>query len=382
MMGATPLRRPVRSAIALLGLLAALLAGLPTRGSAQEPAAGPEEIVSYDVSIDVQDDGWLEVTERIRVRAAGDRIRRGIYRDFPTTFPREAGAGRIEAPFEVVAVERDGQAEPYLLQSVGGPARRGGVRVRIGDPDVLLEPGEHTYAITYRTLRWIRYGEERDEHYWNVTGNGWDFGIASASATVRLPAPLDEDEVRLEGWTGPEGSTRSALTSALTAADAAAGGAAGDALATFRTTEALGPREGLTVRLTFPKGVVAPPSDAQRAQWFRMDWAGWIDAALVLALVLAVYVLLWIQVGRDPRGQTPMVRYEPPPDFTPARLGYVMDRGPAGRQLTAGVVDLAVRGWIGIEYEGAGLSEPEGIRATKELLERKRDEIAGEGTGG
>lgn len=34
------------------------------------------------------------------------------------------------------------------------------------------------------------------------------------------------------------------------------------------------------------------------------------------------------------------------------------------------VYDSGYRGWIGIEYEGSELSEPEGIRATKQLLER------------
>jgi len=62
------------------------------------------------------------------------------------------------------------------------------------------------------------------------------------------------------------------------------------------------------------------------------------------------------------------------PDGEETRLDY-------GRLLRI-VRDAGYRGWIGIEYEGAGLSEPEGIRATKALLERKRDEIAGEGTGG
>ena len=33
-------------------------------------------------------------------------------------------------------------------------------------------------------------------------------------------------------------------------------------------------------------------------------------------------------------------------------------------------------GWVGIEYEGKGLSEPDGIRATKTLLERVRSELS------
>jgi sugar phosphate isomerase/epimerase len=40
------------------------------------------------------------------------------------------------------------------------------------------------------------------------------------------------------------------------------------------------------------------------------------------------------------------------------------------------VLEAGYRGFIGIEYEGSRLSEPEGIRATKSLLERVREELA------
>ena len=42
------------------------------------------------------------------------------------------------------------------------------------------------------------------------------------------------------------------------------------------------------------------------------------------------------------------------------------------------VLDAGYRGFVGIEYEGSALSEPDGIRATKALLERVRDQLAGE----
>jgi L-ribulose-5-phosphate 3-epimerase len=40
------------------------------------------------------------------------------------------------------------------------------------------------------------------------------------------------------------------------------------------------------------------------------------------------------------------------------------------------VLDAGYHGFVGIEYEGSRLSEPEGILATKKLLERVRDELA------
>jgi len=47
-------------------------------------------------------------------------------------------------------------------------------------------------------------------------------------------------------------------------------------------------------------------------------------------------------------------------------------------QLIRIVLDSGYRGWIGIEYEGDRLSEPEGIRRTRRLLERVRETLAPE----
>ncbi len=40
------------------------------------------------------------------------------------------------------------------------------------------------------------------------------------------------------------------------------------------------------------------------------------------------------------------------------------------------VLAAGYHGWVGVEYEGSRLSEPEGIRATKKLLERVRSELS------
>jgi L-ribulose-5-phosphate 3-epimerase len=40
------------------------------------------------------------------------------------------------------------------------------------------------------------------------------------------------------------------------------------------------------------------------------------------------------------------------------------------------VLKHGYHGWVGIEYEGSKISEPDGIKATKKLLEKVRDELA------
>ena len=40
------------------------------------------------------------------------------------------------------------------------------------------------------------------------------------------------------------------------------------------------------------------------------------------------------------------------------------------------VLDAGYKGYVGVEYEGNKLGEPEGIKATKALLEKVRSELS------
>ncbi|MDX1647262.1 MAG: DUF2207 domain-containing protein [Longimicrobiales bacterium] len=326
--------------IRLLILIPSLLLAPVSAGPAT--AQEQEEILEYDVDMDVGDGGVLRVLETITVRALGDRIRRGIYRDVPTGFPGWAGLHRIEAPFRVLSVARNGLQEPYTVEAIGGPEGREGARVRIGSPDVRLRPGIHEYAIEYETSRWVDFGDEVDRLYWNVTGNGWAFPIRSASARVRLPG-LDEPP-ELESWTGPPGSTTTTATGRWSA---------DSATAVFTTEETLGPGDGLTIRVTLPAGVITPPTEAQRAEWFRLDWGGWIEGGYLVLLVVAVYLLMWRRVGMDPPAGRTGPRDEPPAGYSPAALGFIEERGYEERQLSAALVSLARKGAIRLEEDGA-----------------------------
>ena len=91
----------------VLMLLACLAAG----STAAQELAGYERILDYHSLIVVADDGWLKVTETIVVEAHGSSIRHGIYRDFPTSY-RGPYWTRVEVPFRVLTVERNGDPEP------------------------------------------------------------------------------------------------------------------------------------------------------------------------------------------------------------------------------------------------------------------------------
>ena len=76
--------------------------------AAAAPAAAVERIIQFISDVKVQRDGDLIVTETIRVEAEGNVIRRGIFRDFPTTYTRPDGTPRGGRASIVESVTRDG----------------------------------------------------------------------------------------------------------------------------------------------------------------------------------------------------------------------------------------------------------------------------------
>ncbi len=309
----------------LPGLLLLLLLALP--------ALAEERILDFHSEIAIQPDSSLIVEERIRVRAEGQRIRRGIYRDFPTRYSTRLGGSRTVG-FELLETLRDGQPEASRIESRGN-----GLRIYLGRADLFLQPGEYEYRIRYRTTRQLGFFEDHDELYWNVTGNGWAFPIEQASARVELPAEVDPQELKLDGFTGPQGSTERFLTSYIE----------DGRHVYFETTQPLAPREGLTLVLGWPKGLVAPHSETEA---FYADNRHNLVAGGTLLAVLIYYLLAWRRVGRDPESGVIAPLYRPPEGLSPASMRYLTRMGYDNRAFAAALVNLAVKGVLSIDKPG------------------------------
>ena len=146
----------------------------------------------------MQHNGDLQVTETIRVQAEGREIRRGILRDFPTTYRRRDGT-LVIVDFEVQSVTRNGRSENFVTENLAN-----GVRIRIGRASQTLSTGVHEYVIAYRTTRQIGFFQNFDELYWNATGTGWTFAIDRAEARITLPERVPFTQRAI--YTGPQGA--------------------------------------------------------------------------------------------------------------------------------------------------------------------------------
>lgn len=318
----------MKKRVRILGALFAIL-GLASAATAEE------RILHFDSDLRIQADGSLLVTETIRVRAEGDRIRRGIYRDFPTQY-RDRYGNSVRVGFELLGVERDGRPEPNFTERVGN-----GIRINTGNDDFLPTPHEFTFAIRYRVTRELGFFPTHDELYWNVNGLGWAFPIDEIHAGVSLPSPVDPTQLKLDAYTGRAGDRGK---------DFEAGVESG--AASFRTTRSLAPQEGLTIVVEFPKGVVHEPTTTQRSGWFLRDNLGVLAALTGLILLFVFYLRRWRRFGIDPPSGPVFPRYQPPQGFAPGELRMLRRMSNDQLCFSADVVDMAVRGFLQIHQGG------------------------------
>jgi uncharacterized membrane protein YgcG len=300
------------------------------------PAKDSERVQRFQSTIDVHQDGRITVTEKITVICRGEQIKRGIFRDFPTTY-RDRWGNTVRVGFRPLSVERDGRPDSYHLQEIDN-----GERLFIGRKDVFLKRGTYTYTITYESFGQLGFFKDFDELYWNATGNGWSFVIEGAEATVELPASAEV--LNTAAYTGRVGGKGQDFTTVFDERGRV----------TFRTTRPLMPGEGLTIAVAWPKGVVSEPSRLERGlSIWRQNRVVAYGAIGLLALA-GYYIVVWFLVGKDPARGTIIPLFSPPKWLSPAAVRCLMRTGSFDHKtLAAAVVAMAVKGYLTIsESEG------------------------------
>ena len=342
--------------LAAASLLVVLASIFPARASADD---GGWVISSVDAQIQIQSDGRALVTETLAVDF-GFLERHGIFRDIPVQYEWPQGVRKIRVyELQVVSVT-DAAKKAWKYESYGNGAN---VEIKIGDPDRTVT-GRQTYVITYLVKGALNSFNDHDELYWNATGNEWPALISRATATVRAPAAPTQTAC----FVGLVGSTaRCAIQSETNGA-------------LYASPRALTPGEGLTIVFGLPKGVVPEPKPIlqdrprQLEEFFDLTPL-WLALAAFVAVggIVAVF-WRWYTAGRDEREhQTIVPEFEPPEKIRPAEVGVLVDESADTLDVTATIVDLAVRGYLTITE-----IPKEGLFGSRDwTLARKKPDDAG-----
>jgi uncharacterized membrane protein YgcG len=294
------------------------------------PAAYEETTIrNYDADFTIEDDGDLRVVETLTIDFPSYG-KHGIFRFFDEADASQTNARRV--PHDI-SVTRDGSPEPFeILDDNNGRI----TNVRIGDADVFIDPGDHTYVIGYTIDGVLEEGTtgEETQFYWNLIPSGWLQAIDNAHLTVHLPvAARGVQCARGVGQTG--GCT-----------------AAGEGTDTLTVdVETLSPNTPVTVKVgldmrTPERGTTVP-------------WAARFDPVLGRSpAVLGIVLLLAALAGgfgawqaRKVRETTPPfpLQYGPPDGLGPAQGTYILTERTEKKAFVASIMEAAAKGAVTLD---------------------------------
>jgi len=338
-----------------MALLVCLVAPMWFGATGAAAQGAGERILDYEVVIEIEPRGSILVVEEIAYDFGGGE-RHGIIREVPVRFHYDDRYDRVY-PLDVLSVMgSEGTPDQYEVNESGNL-----LQIKVGDPDRTIT-GLHTYTITYRVRGALNRFANHDELYWNAVGTEWGVPIDRAAARVRAPAGLQ----RIACFAGPRGSSLPCGTSNLD----------GDT-ASF-AQQGLNPYEGLTVVVGLPAGIVASTGPVLEERWSlgrafsATPLTVGVSSGLLALLLAGVGYMLWAN-GRDRRAvgspvdiayvdspdgeqRVPLfeqgaypVEYVPPQEIRPGQVGTLIDEVANPLDVTASIIDLAVRGYLRIE---------------------------------
>lgn len=274
------------------------------------PAIASEVIHTFDSLIQVQTDGSMIVTETLRVRHEGDKIRRGIYRDLPTNQGEK---------YELISIRRNGFHEPGFVEK-----RRGYYRINTGDDYLLPHPAISTFEIKYKVWNIPEAYDDYDEIYWNVTGDKWAFPIESVSAKVELPHGADI--IQQAGYVGYKGSQKSATYEGT-------GQFSGGYLS---------PGEQLSIAVGFTPDIVSTEK-----QISETSFTLYAISLMLYVVYLGFLIWVWDKKGRDPAARAVMPQYEAPEkELTAAQAACLYHKRESLNLVPISLIQMITNGFL------------------------------------
>ena len=278
-----------------------------------------ETIQNFNSQIIINTDRSIQVEENISYDFEGNE-RRGIYRTIP---------------LKGINIQGDIQTLQNGKVATQDISRGGDITIKIGDEDIYIT-GLNQYSITYQVKGVIEKLQDRDELYWQITGNEWEVPIEQASATIILPENL-QDKVgdKLYCYTGVSSSTAQDCTITWT----------NTRTIEITANQSLAAGEGINFAIGFPLGTLTPPTWwEQNEEVIYQSIAGGI---LIIGSI-GLY-LIWNTWARDPKIRKPIVRqYDAPKGMSPAGIIHLKNTYATPVEISATIISLAQQGILSI----------------------------------
>ena len=367
-------RRPARGAVASLGAGAAIAAsgalGLLATASPAAASDAEDVIREYAMTIDLDSDGAAHVTLDLAVDF-GVRPNHGPYLQWIVKERYDEELDRVYRFTEFRASSPDASGAVHTEELPGAGVTE--MAYLIGDEDKTVS-GVHEYRVTFDVEGWVNSADHAwpggrladDELYLDVLTH-WDIPVERVSVRVNGPADVLDVACYEDTDTCRVGTDAGTATFAVDRVD---------------------PRRPLTIAVAYPAGTFGGVEPVLQERWALTRAFEATPATGGLATVLAlggaaVLTQRLRRTGRDeqyvgltpgltpaggpgavpgtvgPRARGPVaVQFTPPPGLRPGQLGTLVDEKADPRDVTATIIDLAVREYVRIVAVPTGDDEP------------------------
>lgn len=289
-------------------------------------------IKDFTSTITVNTDSSLLIEEKIIADCGNLPEKHGIFRILPTRTKTENGT--IKTPIELISVtDFSGNEIPYTITADNFNRT---IIYKIGDPDISVK-GENEYKITYSVKNAIRsQNGDFDELYWNLSGNFWDLEIDKFTADIIFPTEINQNNSEVYVYSGGLGTKENLLANREWI---------GGNVLRIASKQTLAARQGITISITFPKGIISPHQPGFFELYGDYLWF------LIPILVFISSFRIWTKYGKDPQvNKTIIPEFEIPENLTPMEMGLLAKNGSFSNSLITGtIVNLAVKKHIIIE---------------------------------
>lgn len=280
------------------------------------------DIISYNTTIDLKENGGFSVKENILTDFYV--FKHGIFRYVPLKY-KVGGIFNYFLKIDLEGIYKDDGSEWDYEETKSGKFWE----YKIGSPYQTIQ-GRQLYKVTYNVDRGIRYFNDHDELYWNVTGTDWEAPIQNVRADIVLPKDIKEEEMQFNCFTGYYGSTSQNCNYVYDEKNKTI---------SFASVEKDYDNNYLTIAVWFPKGYLIEPTSLAKIGHFVKD--NYVLFIPILAFI--IMFLIWNKKGKDPKSNKPIVaQYDACDHLTPGLVKVIeKERIFDGHDLPAEIVHLA-----------------------------------------
>jgi hypothetical protein len=326
-------------------------------GSAPQPSSGMSpptqeterfiRVKNFNAQILVKNDGTFYVHETMNIFTNGvtfgqknPRMLSGIYRSISSRIQGKHTYYRIMG-FEMIGATMDGQPITYSVETFGSWFTK---YIFLQPEGLSLSPGNHEFTLAYTTDRHINFLPDHDEFFWWIFGeggHGWATSVETISITVILPDGSHGiiDSLDEHSWNKGIGKIPELLRRA----------AESEGTNVLRYSRVVSEKKPyLSVVISMPKGTVQEPDISMRMVFFFRDMKAYLPGIIGLTVFFLYYIIVWVRVGRDPKGKSIVPLYRPPANCSPAVARRIITMGYDRTCFSSALLNLAAKGAIRI----------------------------------